>query len=603
MDKKKILVIGSGGREHALCWKLASSQRISKVFCAPGNAGIDQHAICIPLKISDINGLISFVKKEGVDITLIGPEAPLAQGLVDRFKEQGLIVFGPTKAAAEIEASKVFSKDLLTKAGIRTGTYKVFSEPDAALDYIKNKTGVPVAIKAEGLAAGKGVLLVHSFVEARKAIDLILRKRVFGEAGNRIIIEKFLTGEEASFMVITDGKTVLPLATSQDHKPIFDNDQGPNTGGMGAYSPAPVVSSVLFDNIMNMVMKPTVEAMASAERPYQGVLYCGLIIKDGVFDVLEFNCRFGDPEAQPILMRLRTDLVEILEAALEGRLNEVKLDWDPRPAVCVVLASKGYPGKYDIGKVIHGLEKVAAMQDVMVFHAGTAKDGDRFVTSGGRVLGVTALGNTIPEAIDLAYKAVKKISWEGMYYRRDIGQKALKHTSGCSSVLVSKYPGSSVEVGIVVGSVSDRGVMESARDVLDEFGIASELIIASAHRSPNLTVSYAKEAKSRGIKIIIAGAGMAAHLAGSLAANTTLPVIGVPINSSALNGLDALLSTAQMPYGVPVATMALGESGAKNAALFALQILALENQEIAKKLKKYREAQEKKIKECNKLKN
>ncbi|HID31179.1 MAG TPA: phosphoribosylamine--glycine ligase, partial [Desulfobacterales bacterium] len=378
---------GSGGREHALCWKLASSPRIFRVFCAPGNAGISQHAVCVSLKVSDISSLVSFVKKEGIDITVVGPEAPLAEGLVDRFNEQGLAVFGPTKAAAEIEASKVFSKDLLTEAGIRTGTYKVFNEPDAALDYIKNVVGVPIAIKADGLAAGKGVLLAHTIAEAEEAIDLILRKKAFGEAGNRLIVEEFLTGEEASFMAITDGTTVLPLATSQDHKPIFDNDQGPNTGGMGAYSPAPVVSSALFDDIMDKIMRPAAEAMTRAKRPYQGVLYGGLIIKDDISEVLEFNCRFGDPEAQPILMRLRTDLMEIFEAALEGRLNEIKLEWDPRTAVCVVLASKGYPGSYETGKVIHGLEKVAEMPDVMVFHAGTAKDGDRFVTSGGRVLG------------------------------------------------------------------------------------------------------------------------------------------------------------------------------------------------------------------------
>lgn len=597
MNKKKILVVGSGGREHALCWKLASSPRISRVFCAPGNAGISQHAVCVPLKVSDINGLVSFVKKEGIYITLVGPEAPLAEGLVDRFNEHRLAVFGPTKAAAEIEASKVFAKDLLTKAGIRTGVYRVFTEPDAAFDYIKNIVGVPIALKADGLAAGKGVLIAHSLVEAEEAIDLILCKKAFGEAGNRLIVEEFLTGEEASFMAITDGTTVLPLATSQDHKPIFDNDQGPNTGGMGAYSPAPVVNSVLFDDIMDTVMRPTVKAMAMAKRPYRGVLYGGLIIKDGMFQVLEFNCRFGDPEAQPILMRLRTDLMEILEAALEGRLNEIKLDWDPRVAVCVVLASGGYPGSYETGKVIHGLEKVAEMQDVMVFHAGTAKDGDRFVTSGGRVLGVTALGNNVSKAIDLAYEAVGNISWEGMHYRRDIGQKALRYMPSPTSTSASSHS----RIGIVMGSISDKEVMEAARDILNEFDVASELIVASAHRSPEFTASYAREAETRGIKILIAGAGMAAHLAGSLAANTILPVIGVPVDSSALKGLDALLSTAQMPAGVPVATVAIGEAGAKNAALLALQILALEDQDLARKLKEYREALAKKIEELNRF--
>jgi len=598
MDQKKILVIGSGGREHAICWKLASSPKISRVFCAPGNSGISQHAACISLRVSDINGLVSFVKKEGIDMTVVGPEAPLVEGLADSFSKHGLAVFGPTKAAAEIEASKVFSKELLTEAGIRTGSYKVFTDPDAAFDYVKSIVGVPVAIKADGLAAGKGVLLAHSLAEAEEAIDLILRKKVFGEAGNRLIVEEFLTGEEASFMAVTDGTTVLPLATSQDHKSVFDNDMGPNTGGMGAYSPAPVVSSALFDDIMENIMRPAVKAMAKAKRPYQGVLYGGLMIRDGIPEVLEFNCRFGDPEAQPILMRLRTDLMEIFEAALEGRLNEIKLEWDPRTAVCVVMASGGYPGNYETGKVIHGLEKVAEMQDVMVFHAGTAKDGDRFVTSGGRVLGVTALGNTISEAIDLAYEAVGQISWEGMHYRRDIGQKALRHTSGAAAGMPgNRHTGSTAKVGIVMGSLSDKEVMEAARDILNEFGIACELRVASAHRSPGLTASYAGEAEARGIKVLIAGAGMAAHLAGTLAANTILPVIGVPVGNSALNGIDALLSTAQMPPGVPVATMAIGEAGAKNAALLALQILALEDRDLARKLKEYREAQAKEIEE------
>jgi len=597
MHKKKILVIGSGGREHALCWKLASSPKVSRVFCAPGNAGISQHAVCVPIKVCDINGLVSFVKKEDIDITLVGPEVPLAEGLVDRFNEHGLAVFGPTKAAAQIEASKVFSKDLLTEAGIRTGAYRVFAEPNAAFDYIKNITGVPIVIKADGLAAGKGVLLARSLADAEEAIDLILRKNAFGKAGNCLIVEEFLTGEEASFMAITDGRTVLPLATSQDHKPVFDDDKGPNTGGMGAYSPAPVVSGNLFDDIMDTVMRPTVEAMAKIKRPYQGVLYGGIIIKDGISSVLEFNCRFGDPEAQPILMRLRTDLMEVIEAALEGRLNEVELEWDPRAAVCVVLASGGYPGSYETGQVIHGLDKVTEMQDVMVFHAGTAKERGRLVTSGGRVLGVTALGDTIPEAIDLAYKAVGQISWEGMHYRRDIGQKALRYISDKAGKSVPSHFGSPAKVGIIMGSLSDQEVMKAARDVLNEFGILCELKVASAHRSPELTSIYAKEAENRGIKVLIAGAGMAAHLAGSLAANTILPVIGVPVDSSSLSGLDALLSTVQMPPGVPVATMAIGEAGAKNAALLALQILALEDRDIAKRLKEYRETQARKIEE------
>ena len=595
MNKKKVIVIGSGGREHALSWKLASSPRVSKVFCAPGNAGIGQHAVCVQLRPSDIDGLISYVKKEGIDLTVVGPEAPLAEGIADRFRAEGLAVFGPSKAAAKIEASKVFTKNLLTNAGIPTGSYRVFTEPGPALDFIKAEVGVPVVLKADGLAAGKGVITAHTLEEARDAIDLILCKKAFGDAGNRLIVEEFISGEEASFMAITDGKTVLPLATSQDHKPIFDNDKGPNTGGMGAYSPAPVIDRALFDNIMETIMIPTVKALSREGRPYQGVLYGGLMIKDNCPKVLEFNCRFGDPEAQPILMRLQTDLMEIIEATIEGKLDRLKLEWDPRPAVCVVLASKGYPGRYETGKVIHGLEEVSEMKDVMVFHAGTAKDGDRFVTSGGRVLGVTALGETIPEAIGHAYKAAEKISWTGMYYRKDIGQKALRH----DSALTKTHTGTLPKVGIVIGSPSDREIMQTAKDILDTFGVPCELTIRSAHRSPELTASYARDAESRGIKVLIAGAGMAAHLAGALAAHTILPVIGVPIDSSPLNGLDALLSMVQMPSGIPVATMAIGKAGAKNAAMLALQILALENQDLAEKIKRYREGQAREIEALN----
>ncbi len=590
MDKKKVLVIGSGGREHALCWKLSSSPEVSEVFCAPGNAGIAQHAVCVHLRPSDIDDLISYVKREGIDLTVVGPEAPLAQGIADRFRAEGLALFGPSRAAARIEASKVFTKDLLTEAGIPTGSYRVFTEPVSAFDFIKDEVGVPVVLKADGLAAGKGVIVAHNLEEAKEAIELILCKKVFGEAGNRLIVEEFIAGEEASFMVVTDGKTVLPLATSQDHKPIFDGDRGPNTGGMGAYSPAPVIDRVLFDNIMETIMRPAVEAMSRAGRPYQGVLYGGLMIRHGRPKVLEFNCRFGDPEAQPILMRLQTDLMEIFEATIEGRLNEVELVWDPRPAVCVVLASRGYPGKYETGKVIHGLEGVSEMEDVMVFHAGTARDGDQFVTSGGRVLGVTALGETIPKAIGLAYEAAGKISWTGMYYRKDIGQKALRHGS---------VTGTSPRVGIVIGSPGDREVMQTCKDVLDAFGVPCEMTIRSAHRSPGLTESYAREAEARGIKVLIAGAGMAAHLAGTLAAHTILPVIGVPMNNSALSGLDSLFSMAQMPSGVPVATMAIGKAGAKNAAMLALQILALQDQVLAEKLKRYREAQVREIEALN----
>jgi len=588
MDCNKVLVIGSGGREHALCWKLAQSPRVEKVFCAPGNAGISQHAECVDIKASDMEALALFAKEQQVGLTIVGPEDPLANGIVDYFRENGLVVFGPSAKAAAIEASKVFTKDLLSSSGIPTGKYQVFDDPADALDYVKNVTGVPVALKADGLAAGKGVILPQTIEEAEDAINLIMRDRAFGDAGNRIVVEEFLTGEEASFMAVTDGKNVLPLATSQDHKPVFDYDRGPNTGGMGAYSPAPVVNDDLFLQVMNMIMKPTVKAMADAGRPYEGVLYGGLIIKDGTAKVIEFNCRFGDPEAQPILMRMKTDLVDVIEAALDGRLDKMEIEWDPRAAVCVVLASGGYPGSYEKGKVIQGLDDVAGMDDVMVFHAGTAHSGDKYVTAGGRVLGVTALGETIKDAIELAYSAVEKISWEGMHYRKDIGQKALRHT------------GDAPQVGIVMGSPSDRDVMAGAQQVLNDMRIPYEVRIASAHRTPGLAAEFAQTARLRGMKVIIAGAGMAAHLAGAMAAHTTLPVIGVPIDASPLGGLDALLSTAQMPPGVPVATMAIGKAGAKNAAMLAAQIIAVTDEKVAGRIADFRAQQVKNIEKINK---
>ncbi len=583
MKKRNILVVGSGGREHALCWKFAQSPRAGTIYCAPGNAGISRHAKCVPIKADDLKGLADFAKQNQIDITIVGPEAPLADGIVDLFKKEGLTVFGPDQKAAEIEASKVFTKDLLTKYKIPTGKYKVFTDAEEAKSYVKNETGVPVVIKADGLAAGKGVLLCFSLKEANKAIDLVLNEKAFGEAGNKLIVEEFLEGEEASFMAITDGKTVLPLATSQDHKAVFDGDKGPNTGGMGAYSPAPVVTPRLFEKVMDEIMRPTVEAMSNEGRTYRGVLYGGLIIKDGKPKVLEFNCRFGDPEAQPILMRMKTDLLDVVEAAIEGRLDQVELEWDPRAAVCVVLASDGYPGKYETGKVIEGLEKVQEMKDVMVFHAGTRLEGDQFVTAGGRVLGVTALGDTIASAIERAYEAVSEIKWDGMHYRRDIGQKALKHEPG------------SCDVAIIMGSKSDAKVMKKAEGVLSDFGIPFQTKVLSAHRCPDHTVAFAKEAIHRGVKVIIAGAGMAAHLAGAIAAHTTLPVIGVPIDSSPLNGMDALLSTVQMPPGVPVATMGIGKAGAKNAAFFAIEILALSSPKLREKLDRFRHEQAAKI--------
>jgi phosphoribosylamine--glycine ligase len=569
----KVLVIGSGGREHALVWKLSQSEKVKNIYCAPGNAGIKKLATCVKIKADDIDALLEFALKEAVDLTVVGPEDALSRGIVDRFEEEGLRIFGPSAAAAELEGSKVFSKDFLKKYSIPSAAYKVFAKPGGAKKYI-DKIGAPCVIKADGLAAGKGVIVCQTKSEARDAVDLIMKDKAFGKAGNRLIIEEFLEGEEASFIAFVDGETILPLPSSQDHKAVFEGDRGPNTGGMGAYSPAPVMDDAMTMRVMNEVMLPTVRGMAEEGRPFKGMLYAGMMINNDQINVLEFNCRFGDPECQPLLMRLQTDLVDIFEQAIDGTLDEIELDIDPRPTVCVVMASQGYPGSYETGKPITGLVNAAKLKDVVVFHAGTTIDNRRTVTAGGRVLGVTAMDSTISKALERAYKAVDKIKWKGCYFRRDIGHRALcRLKKNCGPV-----------VGVVMGSDSDLPIMQAATDFLSKMGIKHEVTISSAHRTPEAAAEYARSAAQRGLKIIIAGAGMAAHLAGVLAAHTNLPVIGVPIDASSLNGLDALLSTVQMPPGIPVATMGLGKAGAKNAAVLATRILAVNNQDLTRAL-------------------
>ena len=422
-----VLIIGSGGREHALAWKIAQSSKVKKIYCAPGNAGIAEHAECISIKVDDIDQLASFAETQRIGLTIVGPELPLTLGIVDEFENRGLKICGPGKSASVIEGSKIFSKDLMKKYHIPTADYATFSSSKEALDYLRKK-GVPVVIKADGLAAGKGVIPVQSLDKAEEAIDAILTKKIFGSAGERIIIEDFLTGEEASFIAFTDGKTIIPVPSSQDHKPIYDNDQGPNTGGMGAYSPAPVITDTLQQKIIDQVMIPTVKGMAAEGKKYKGILYAGVMVNQGEISVLEFNARFGDPETQPILMRMKSDLIPVLEAIADERLDQVSMEWDERPAVCVVMTAKGYPGSYQKGVEIEGLDNTKAMNDVQVFHAGTAFKDDRVVTSGGRVLGVTALGSSIEEAINQAYHAASRIHWEGAYYRKDIGKKAINRT-------------------------------------------------------------------------------------------------------------------------------------------------------------------------------
>jgi len=423
----RVLVVGGGGREHTYAWKIAQSPIVDKVYCVPGNAGIAQIAECREIGLGeDFSALADFVQAEGIELTLVGPEVPLAEGLVDQFAARDLRAFGPSMSAAELESSKSFAKNLMSKYNIPTAEYRVFHNPEEATTYIK-KVGAPIVVKASGLAAGKGVLICQTENEAIQAVQDLMIEKVFGTAGDTVVIEEFLQGEEATFTALTDGETVLPMVTSQDHKPVFDGDRGLNTGGMGAYSPAPVVTEEMHHKIMKEIVEPTIRGMANEGRKFVGILYVGLMIDAKGPKVLEFNCRLGDPEAQVILPRLDNDLIPALQACIDGTLEQLQLEWKSEPAVCVVTASGGYPQKYETGKVITGLVEADAMEDVIVFHAGTAtnQNGD-FITNGGRVLGVTALGYDIKTAIDRAYEAVGKIHFDKVHYRRDIGHRAMK---------------------------------------------------------------------------------------------------------------------------------------------------------------------------------
>ena len=420
----KVLVVGGGGREHALVWKIAQSPRVTKIYCAPGNAGISEQATIVPIKANDLNGLLEFALKEEIDLTIVGPEEPLTKGIVDLFESKGLSIFGSNQRAAKIEGSKAFAKEMMKKYCIPTASYEIFDDHKEAIAYIR-RHGTPIVVKADGLAAGKGVIVCKTVEEAIQSVERIMVDKIFGEAGNRVVVEECLVGEEASYIAFTDGKVILPMASSQDHKPIFDRDEGPNTGGMGAYSPAPVVTDQVHEKILERVLRPIIQGMGEEGRPYKGVLYAGLMIHDGHPEALEFNARFGDPETQPVLMRMKGDIIPILEACIKGNLSQYQIEWDSRASVCVVMASKGYPGNYEKGKTIHGLKEVSQMKDVFVFHAGTALKDGQVITNGGRVLGVTGLGEDISRAIEKTYEAVKKIAWDGVHYRKDIGKKAL----------------------------------------------------------------------------------------------------------------------------------------------------------------------------------
>jgi phosphoribosylamine--glycine ligase len=421
----KVLVIGSGGREHALVWKISQSPRVDKVYCAPGSSAIGELAEQVAIGPEEIDKLADFAAKKEIGLTVVGPELPLTLGIADLFEQRGLRVFGPNREAAQLEGSKAFAKELLRDNAIPTAAFGAFTDAAAAKRFIaRQKT--PIVVKADGLAAGKGVLICATRAEAEAAVDEFLVRKTFGTAGEKVVIEEFLDGEEASFMVLTDGDQVLPLASTQDHKRVFDNDVGPNTGGMGAYSPAPVVTPEVHRRILDAILAPLLAGLKKKNIRYRGVIYVGLMITPDGPKVLEFNARFGDPECQPIMVRLKSDLVDLIEAVIDGRLNETQAKWHDDPAVCVVLAAAGYPGKYDKGKEIRGLEKLKDWQNGFVFHAGTTKDNGRWVTSGGRVLGVTARGKSIRDAVNEAYRAVGAIFWDGMHYRKDIARRALR---------------------------------------------------------------------------------------------------------------------------------------------------------------------------------
>jgi phosphoribosylamine--glycine ligase len=422
----KVLIVGGGGREHALAWKAAQSPKVSEVLVAPGNAGTLHEANVrnVPVEAENIDGLVQLARAEEVELTIVGPEQPLVDGIADRFDAEGLKCFGPRAAAARLEGSKAFTKDFLARHGIPTGAYAAFESLEPALEYVRAQ-GAPIVIKADGLAAGKGVIIADSVAEAEATVTTMLEQRAFGEAGARVVVEEFLQGEEASFIAMVDGTDIVPLASSQDHKARDDGDSGPNTGGMGAYSPAPVVTEAMHERIMHEVMLPTVEGLAADGVSYRGFLYAGIMIDgDGVPNVLEFNCRFGDPETQPILMRLRSDLVELCLRSFDGTLGQATVDWDPRAALGVVMAAGGYPGSYEKGAQIHGLDQDLG-EAVKVFHAGTRNADGRVVTSGGRVLCTVALGDSVTDAQQRAYEAVKTIRWEGAFYRTDIGYRAI----------------------------------------------------------------------------------------------------------------------------------------------------------------------------------
>ncbi|MFP4389434.1 MAG: phosphoribosylamine--glycine ligase, partial [Desulfococcaceae bacterium] len=523
-----------------------------------------------------------FVLSQKIDLVTIGPEALLIDGLGDFFAEdpelKHILFFGPRKKGAMLEGSKDWAKHFMLRHNIPTAQSKTFTIDtlEEGKTFLNTKSG-PYVLKADGLAAGKGVLIIENKTEAKKALEDMLKNQKFGEASAKVVVEDYLPGTELSVFVITDGIHYKILPEAKDYKRIGEGDTGLNTGGMGAISPVPFADNIFMEKVEQRIIKPTIQGLQTDNIPYCGFIFFGLMNVAGEPLVIEYNARMGDPEAQPLLMRIQSDLVPLLEAVIDGDLDRQRPKIDPRPAVCVVMAAGGYPGDYEKGHPIQGLDAADGRDDRMIFHAGTRADAEKgLVASGGRVLGVTALGDTIGNAIDAAYETVEKISWKDVHFRKDIGQKALRRMERQPRVL------------ILLSGDSDLSVMEGAAGILKKFDVSYEMTVASAHQSPARAADLAANARGRGIRIVIAGAGKAAHLAGAIAAHTTLPVIGVPISSSALQGLDALLSTVQMPAETPVATMGLGRAGAVNAGLLAVQMLSLSDPDLERELEAHK---------------
>lgn len=577
-----VLIVGAGGREHALAWKCQRSAKTNSIHVTPGNGGIETLAKC--WYTVDHEEIVKRAKIEKIELAIIGQEDYLVNGLTELLEAEGIQVLGPNQGAAQLEGSKVFARNFMQRHSIPSAKFEVFAEVDRAKSYLRTiKT--PYVIKASGLAAGKGVFICSDLETADKSLEEIMVAKVFGDSGNQVLIEEFLQGEEASWFIFTDGTNYVSMPSLQDHKRQLVLDKGLNTGGMGCYSPAPVVTQEIEEAVKKEIIETTLRGMAAEGNPFKGILYIGLMINQGKPKVLEYNVRFGDPECQPLMMLLDSDLVEIAQAIAGGRLKDIDVKWKNQAAAIVILASGGYPKSYETGFTIQGLEQVAESDQRLVFHSGTKRDQNRFTTSGGRVLGVSCLGNNLQAALREAYGQIDKISWPGMQYRVDIGLKGLKR-------IITPKKGKN-QVGIILGSASDSKVAEKAAEILERFGVNYDLIISSAHRTPERTRQYVKNAVEKGVEVFIAIAGMAAHLAGVIAAETELPVIGVPVNASPLAGQDALLSMVQMPPGIPVATVGIDRGD--NAALLAVQILGLKYPEYQAFHSEYRLELEQKV--------